>query len=99
MKKRWIAALTAAGVLGAGLLAVRGAAPAGEAEPEAAGKYVLGEYGGKVAVFCPKLGELPRRITAIEVGTLPALDRERLQSGIPVDDRTTLTMLLEDLGC
>ena len=68
-------------------------------ETAAVGEYVLSEYGGRVAVFCPRQGTAPRQITAIEVGLLPTTDRLQLQSGIPVVNAVELAMLLEDLGC
>lgn len=98
MKKRWIAAGLAGGLLlGAGALAGEG--PKQETEHADTEEYVLAEYSGKVAVFCPQKGTLPRQITAIEVQLLPSADRALLQTGIPVEDTRALAMLLEDLGC
>ena len=83
-------ALTAAGAALL-LLGSRPAATGGE-------KYRLGDYGGRVAVYCPGEGTLPREITAIPVQLLPAADRAQLREGIPARDGRELAMLLEDLG-
>lgn len=68
------------------------------ARQKAAGRYVLGEYGGRVAVYCPAEGSAPRRVTDIPVELLPRPDREQLRDGIAVGDGRELAMLLEDLG-
>lgn len=75
-------------------------APAAEetwtrAEP---GEYVLGEYGGCVAVYRPEDTVLPEQVTDIEIRLLPAADRRELAEGIVVQTREELLLLLEDLG-
>ena len=100
MKKRlMITAGTGLAVLCAGLL-LQPAPPEEETrETLSAAEYVLADYGGHVAVFCPQRGHLPREVTAIEVQLLPSADRLQLQNGIPVASAVELAMLLEDLGC
>ena len=102
MKIRLISALAAVGLLCAGLLLRPGFST--REEPETVetvrvSEYILADYGGHVAVFCPQRGGAPRQVTAIEVQHLPAADRLQLQNGIPVDSTVELAMLLEDLGC
>lgn len=61
-------------------------------------KWVLGEYGGYVAVFAPGDGLLPGRVTDVQVRLLPEKDRTQLSQGIVVADRRELMMLLEDFS-
>ena len=60
--------------------------------------WVLGEYGGCVAVFKPGDGLLPSHVTDVSVCLLPAADREQLVHGIRVNSRRELLMLLEDFS-
>lgn len=60
--------------------------------------FVLGEYGGCVAVYSPAKSGVPRRVTEIPVQLLPSADRTQLKLGIPVRDDRELITLLEDLG-
>ena len=60
--------------------------------------FVLGEYGGCVAVYSPVESGVPRRVTDIRVQLLPSADRTQLENGIPVRDDRELITLLEDLG-
>lgn len=60
--------------------------------------FVLGEYGGCVAVYSPLQSGVPRRVTDIAVQLLPSADRVQLKNGIPVRDDRELLTLLEDLG-
>ena len=114
MKKRLIPVLATAGLLWVGLLLGRGdtaretqettqpaeaAETAGAVEAIRTSEYILADYGGRVAVFSPQRGSAPRRVTAIEVQHLPAVDRQLLKSGIPALNDLELAMLLEDLGC
>jgi len=65
------------------------------AEPAA---YLVGEYGGCLAVFDAAAGETPREVTDVRVEHLPSADRLQLREGISVRDEKELAMLLEDLG-
>ena len=58
----------------------------------------LGEYNGRVAIFAPDERDLPRRITAIAVHTLPCADRKMLSEGLAVYSREELYARLEDFG-
>ena len=100
MKKRLISAVCGAAVLLCAGLLLQPAPPEEETqETVQTAEYVLADYGGHVAVFCPQRGHLPREITTIEVQHLPSADRLQLQNGIPVASAVELAMLLEDLGC
>ena len=66
-------------------------APAPEADPG----YLLGEYGGRVAVLAPDTRE-PEMIFDIFLRTLPEPDRELLREGIRVETYEELTRLIED---
>ena len=99
MKIRLIPAAAAAAALLCTAALLRPAAPTEEGRGVPEEEYILAEYGGHVAVFCPQKGTLPREITTIEVQLLPSADRRQLQNGIPVSDTVELAMLLEDLGC
>ena len=84
------AALAAAAVLlGAGALGA-------QEEPEET--WVLREYQGCVAVFPGGGGEVPERVTDIQVRLLPALDRDMLSGGITAENARELSALLDDLG-
>ena len=61
-------------------------------------RYILGEYGGRVAVYSAETSAPPREITAIWVRYLPSADRDGLREGIPAADDLALAALLEDLG-
>ena len=78
--------------------------PASEKEPvsdvnqAAAVPYrILGVWNGKVAVFLPDIAE-PERVYDTPLLSLPTAEQERLQSGIPVENRQQLRRLLEDYG-
>lgn len=68
------------------------------AEIPAENRYILREVDGCVAVFAAADAEEPEQITAIEVASLPTLDRSRLAQGIGVSSDSELVRLLEDLG-
>ncbi len=58
-------------------------------------QYVIAEWEGQVAVF---KGEdaFPMQVYDTYVDTLPGEIQENLQQGIPVEDETHLSVLLED---
>lgn len=62
------------------------------------GDYLLREYQGYVGVYHPADAEEPSEVTAIRVADLPAGDRQALEAGVCVSDRTALSRLLEDYG-
>lgn len=59
--------------------------------------YVVKEYGGKIAVFCPDEDQ-PIAVYEVYVHLLPENDIEILRKGIKVDDDYTLIKTLEDFG-
>lgn len=61
------------------------------------GGYYLRDWQGYIAVFEGN-AEAPASLTDIETGTLNDVDREKLQNGIPAQDKTELLSLLEDLS-
>lgn len=61
-------------------------------------RYYLRPSQGYVAVYPGKKARDPEEITAIELKNLRKADRAMLEAGLPVQDRDTLLMLLEDLG-
>lgn len=60
-------------------------------------KYVVKEYGGKVAVFNSE-ETIPIAVYKIYVHLLPENDVELLRKGISVDDDYTLLKTLENFG-
>lgn len=66
--------------------------PAEEAE------YYLKSCDGFVAVYNGVRARSPESVTAIETSGLRGTDKAMLERGIPVVDKETLLVLLEDLG-
>lgn len=60
--------------------------------------FLLGEYGGNVAVYSSGEERALLRVTDIALASLPGADREKLGSGIAVAGERELQELLEDLG-
>lgn len=57
--------------------------------------YILGEYGGRLAVY--RAGEQePATVLDVYLGLLPPADAQALRQGIPVEDRAELERRLED---
>jgi hypothetical protein len=105
MKRLILIVLAAGGLLGAAVLlsrtqtprAVETMAGAPAETPRSAG-FVLGEYGGRVAVYGAEADAPPREITSIWVHYLPSADRNALKKGISAANELALAALLEDLG-
>lgn len=104
MKRLILIVFAGALLLGAGMLLRRESAPrtaetmaAAPETPRAEG-FVLGEYGGRVAVYGAGADAMPRKVTSIWVHYLPAADRNALKKGIRAADELVLAALLEDLG-
>lgn len=60
--------------------------------------YVLGEYGGRAAVFSEGNFAEPVLVTNIQTASLRENDRQMLRAGIAVGSEEELARLLEDLG-
>ena len=60
--------------------------------------YVLGEYGGRAAVFESGNFTQPVLVTNIQTAALRENDRQLLRAGIAVGSEEELAQLLEDLG-
>lgn len=58
-------------------------------------EYVLGEYGGRLAVFSSGSSN-PDLVFNVYLQSLPALDRTQLESGITAKDYAELVSLIED---
>ena len=57
--------------------------------------YILGEYGGRLAVY--RAGEQePATVLDVYLGLLPPADAQALRQGIPMEDRAELERRLED---
>ena len=81
--------------------AVRNAAAVAAASVQAsglAGGYTLRAFNGHIAVFCGDIKDLPAVETTIDVGSLRAVDREKLSGGIRVQTYDEVLKLLEDFG-
>ena len=63
-----------------------------------ASRYVLGEYGGRAAVFASGDFTEPVLVTNIQTASLRENDRLKLAAGIAVGSEEELARLLEDLG-
>lgn len=61
-------------------------------------EYYLKSCDGFVAVYTGVRARSPERVTAIETSGLRGTDKAMLDRGIPVTDRETMLVLLEDLG-
>ena len=57
--------------------------------------YVIGDWQGKVAVF-EEDQPYPRQVFDVYVSTLPEPEQQKLRAGIPAEDDTQLSLLLED---
>lgn len=71
--------------------------PASAPESASAPPYVLRESAGRVGLFETD-GTTPVAEFAIYPALLPESDAAALRKGIPVENRTALTKLLEDFG-
>lgn len=60
--------------------------------------FVLRDYHGRLAVF--DAGDLvtPLTVTAVEISSLPEVDRDALAEGMSVASEEELILLLEDLN-
>ena len=57
--------------------------------------YILGEYGGRLAVY--RAGEQePATVLDVYLGLLPPADAQALRQGIPMEDRAELERRLEE---
>ena len=67
-------------------------APAAAGQPS---RYTIGEWEGQLAVF---EGDqtFPMQVYDVFVSALPEEQRRQVQAGIPVEDETQLSLLLED---
>jgi len=59
-------------------------------------RYTIGVWEGRVAVFEGEQA-FPKQIFDSFVSTLPSGQRAQVEDGIPVEDDTQLSLLLEDL--
>ena len=82
--------LAAAALLSAQVLVV------GHASADSA-RFILREYGGKVALFCDGEEE-PTAVYQTQIGGFYPADRELLEKGICLNSREELRRLIEDLG-
>lgn len=60
------------------------------------GIFILGSYGGRVALWEQDRSGTPLQIYPVSVTMLPEADRAALEQGIYADSQETLTQLLED---
>lgn len=58
-------------------------------------RFVVGDWEGQVAVFEGQK-EYPMQIFDMPVSALPEDMQKKVQAGIPVEDETELSLLLED---
>ena len=65
-------------------------------EEHSSARYVVGEWEGQVAVFEGDQ-DFPKQVFDSFVSTLPPAQQEQVRAGIPVEDETALSVLLEDL--
>lgn len=87
---------SAAGGAAAALL-LTAALPRQSAGETAVDPFLVGSYGGNVAVFVGGERSLPRQVTGVRIDTLPRADAEQLREGIGLDGEEALARLLEDL--
>ena len=57
--------------------------------------FTIGTWEGQVAVF-ERGQDFPRQVFEVYVNALPEEQRRRVLEGIPVEDETRLSILLED---
>ena len=72
--------------------------PVSVQEAQAVSGYTLRAYNGHIAVFYGDNSGSPVIETAIDVNTLRAVDKEKLEAGIIVDSYNDVLKLLEDFG-
>jgi hypothetical protein len=72
--------------------------PASVYETRAENGYTLKAYNGHIAVFYGDIKDSPAIETAIDVDTLRAVDRDKLDAGIVVESYDEVLKLLEDFG-
>jgi hypothetical protein len=72
--------------------------PASVTETQADNGYLLRAYNGHIAVFYGEIKDSPAIETTIEVETLRAVDREKLEKGIQARSYDDVLQLLEDFG-
>ena len=58
-------------------------------------RYTIGVWEGQVAVF-EGGQDFPRQVFDVYVGTLPEEQRRQVLEGVPAEDDTQLSVLLED---
>ncbi len=97
-----VATLAVLAVLSATVCAAALRTPEAETQPPTdkvseAAEYYLRDCGGFIAVY-RGASSTPIDVTDIETATLNDTDAELIQSGIPVQSRNELLLLLEDLG-
>ena len=61
-------------------------------------RYLVKAFGGQVAVYEQGQPASPKYVTGIQVQSLPKVDREKLEQGIPIYTDPELTKILEDFG-
>ena len=109
LKKTFKAALLAFAVFASALMivalvitsAVRNAlagTPESVQMAKAESGYTLRAFNGHIAVFYGDIMNSPAIETTIDVDTLRAVDREKLEAGIVVDSYDEVLKLLEDFG-
>ena len=74
------------------------AAPRTEAASALEGKYIVRDYGGRLAVYRVNEPNRPVYLLDIYTGALPEADRSALQNGIVLHTEEDLSQLLEDYG-
>ena len=74
------------------------AAPRTEAAPASEGKYIVRDYGGRLAVYRVSEPDRPVYLLDVYTGALPEADRSALQEGILLHTEEELSQLLEDYG-
>lgn len=74
------------------------AVPRTEAVSASEGKYIVRDYGGRLAVYRVNQPDRPVYLLDIYTGALPEADRSALQDGILLQTEEELSQLLEDYG-
>ncbi|UOO37023.1 BofC C-terminal domain-containing protein [Oscillospiraceae bacterium CM] len=72
--------------------------PAVQADNQETGRYVIGAYNGRVAVFFGGDRKAPVIETTIDISSLRAVDRQKLDQGIDAATYEDVLRLLEDFS-
>ncbi len=92
-----VLAVLSAAVCAAALRTPKAETPPPTDKVSEAAEYYLRDCGGFIAVY-RGASSTPIDVTDIETATLNDTDAELIHSGIPVQSRNELLLLLEDLG-